>query len=304
MSHLEGGSPRNNAEREPMVRLQTDLIFMRHGVAEKLEGADETSAIDALRKHTPEGVNQVYEGGKKAAVELGLNPNDSVVIVSRSSPRERAKQTVEGGLQGFLDQLKEQEMVDKQIDRQTSNKPTRKEFDYGNHTTIYAAGANRRGSTKGLSEQWTRHPEILQQDINKAIDFARKDNPEEGNNADELLSGMKTSYQKTVAVIDRASTMLAEKWRNNDEKKGDKPPRLVVLEGAHGFVSEPWLKEVVSEYEQEASEQVPLELGYGEFFRIHWSSNPQEQPVLHIGGKQISIKQEHLVKLNKPEGNE
>lgn len=286
-------------ELEPGFRLETDLIFLRHGVAEKLPGADQRSEIDSRRKHTEEGTQQVYEGGKKAALDLNLSPDVQVVIVSRSSPRERAKQTVADGLRGFTEQLQAQGLHDQSIDRQTSIKPARKAFDYGNHTAIYGAGGTRRGNTKGLSEEWTRNPELLQKDTDTAMETALTDDPNTKLDANNVLADMTSGYQNTVVVADRATTLLSENWHaRNQDNPSAKPPRLVIFEGAHGFVSEPWLKEVVTDFEQTSGEPVKLELGYGEYWRLHWPASPSESPTLHIDGKIIPVSEKYLKKIN------
>ena len=52
-----GHANAEHKERQPQSRLEAYLFFVRHGVAEKLEGDDVDNEIDANRKHTEQGKN-------------------------------------------------------------------------------------------------------------------------------------------------------------------------------------------------------------------------------------------------------
>lgn len=310
MTHPEtsGFEPANQeVENKPQLRLETDLIFLRHGKADQLPGADKEDAIDAQRVHTKEGENQVREGGKRVAKELGLG-SESVVIIKRSGPRKRAGQTTETGLEGFLEELHSEGMDEKKIIVQESAIPEYKGYsaqsrqardflDVKNPTQAYASaklrkgkGIKEMGAGRSISEEWTRNPAILQQDL--------ADSGFGDLSSHELISGMRESFQNSVNLADRATTMLSAKWQARNQDNPDaKPPRLVILEGSHGFVSEPWLKEVVKDHEQKTGKQLDLEMEYGEFWRVHWPSSPDEQPTLHIGGQVIPIEKEYLKKI-------
>lgn len=298
MSTIESGQKlgAESIERLPADRLETYLVFVRHGKSEKLEGADKDNTIDAKRRHLPEGEKQVYEGGRKFAEEVTLRPTD--VIFERSSPRERAKQTVEGAVKGFLDAQKEKGVETFNI--QQSINPTRKEFDLPlTGWGAYDAGGHRRGSTSGLCEEWIRKPDQYEADI-KAAGLASFD-------VKRQLTELSDNFQHTVNIMDRASTLLRKRWESQlpektDTAKEDKKveePRLFLFVGSHGFMTEEWLREVVKDYEQESGTKVPLELGYGEYFTVHFPPNQSEPPTLNIKGLEITIKDEMLRKLDR-----
>src|SRR5258708_4977277 len=113
-------------EHEPAERLETYLIFVRHGKAEKLSGADTDEAIDAKRSHTEEGATQVYEAGQRLAQELQIESDD--IIFERSSHRLRARQTVAGVVKGFLDGQKTEGVPPSVI--RTSVNPAREKFGF------------------------------------------------------------------------------------------------------------------------------------------------------------------------------
>ena len=288
-----GHANAEHKERQPQSRLEAYLFFVRHGVAEKLEGDDVDNEIDANRKHTEQGKKEAYEAGKQIAVITGLKANDA--IFSRSSYRDRAVETRLGVLEGFEDALAEQGNKRAEIKShiQQSAKPRMHELDYGNHTLTYAAGAERNKTTKGLSEQWTRAPELLQQDSNLS-GF--------GHDVNRMLKLMADEYQNTVATMDRATTLLAEKWNKYKEQKDgklsqeeqDTPPRLIEIQGSHGFRTEPWLLKVVEDYENEVGTKLRIEMNKGGFFYVHWPENPKEAPTLHLGSAVIPIKLELL----------
>lgn len=90
---LESYRPENR-EKLPTKRLETYLVFVRHGKSEVLEGADTDEKIDAKRRHTPEGEKQVYEAGVRFAENLICNQTMSFSSVQatanvRSKPWKR-----------------------------------------------------------------------------------------------------------------------------------------------------------------------------------------------------------------------
>lgn len=271
-------------EAEVESRLETYLVFVRHGVAEKLVGSDTQDDIDAARSHTTEGDSQVYERGRALAAEIPLWPGD--LIFKRSSHRLRAQQTADRTVQGFLDGQREKG-VGINDDLGTRDPGKRSGLNFGNENITYTVGGRRRGTTKGLSEEWTRHPEIFQQDMkDSGLD----------DDANETLRGMERSFQNTIATIDRASSVFFKRWDKYGKEEKSVPPRMIIFMGSHGFVSEPWLKQVVGKYEREHNLKVPLELGYGENFLIHFPKNKREAAVLRIGGHNIPIENDFLQK--------
>ena len=69
--------------------------------------------------------------------------------------------------------------------------------------------------------------------------------------------------------------------------------------GGHGFVGEPWLKEVVAEYERDTNTKVPIELGYGEYFTVHFPPSPNEPATLNLKGLKITIKDKFLEQIKE-----
>lgn len=204
MSDIESGQRlgKESIERLPADRLETYLVFVRHGKSEKLDGADKDHTIDAKRHHLPEGEKQVYEGGRKFAGGITLRPND--VIFERSGPRERAKQTLKGAVEGFLDAQKEKGVETFNI-QESKKRPTRPEFDLPLKSWgAYEAGGHRRGSTSGLCDEWIRNPAQYEADI-KAAGIAPYDVKGE-------LTGLSDNFQHTVNIMNRASTLLRKRW--------------------------------------------------------------------------------------------
>lgn len=273
-------------EQEVPTGLETYLIFVRHGKAEK--HTDDISK-DSERPHTPEGEKQVYEAGKKFAQEVKLQAND--VIFQRSSPRVRAQQTVTGALDGFVSRQKE--LGCENINIMKSSKPAREGLNVLPPTgPSYIVGSARRGTSSGLCEEWTRNPEIFQKDLDSAGLSAK---------AGDTLKEQKENFQHEVSVVNRARTMLAEKWKKSKKEGEDTPPRLFIFQGSHGSVSEPWLLDVVKEYESAHNKKIRLELGYGEYFTIHFPENQKETPTLNISGESIPISKQYLEKLSPRE---
>lgn len=273
----EGGYSPEMREDKIESRLETYFVFVRHGVAEKLSGSDTQDDIDTARSHTAEGDNQVYERGRKLAKEIPFEPGD--LLYKRSSHRIRAQQTADRVVEGFLDAKREMGVhLSDDLGKGTPGK--RSGLNFGNENITYAVGGTRRGTTKGLSEEWARHPEKFQQDIqDSGLD----------DDADKTLRGMEQNFQKMIATINRASSVFLKRWEMYKQEKKSAPPRMIVFVGAHGFVSEPWLKQAVVAYEKKNNTKVPLELGYGENFLIHFPKNKREAVTLQIGGHDIPI---------------
>jgi len=279
-----------NPEHESKSRLETYLVFVRHGKAAALPGSDTSNQLDAIRHHTSEGEQQVYNAGVRLADEISLQPND--LVLQRSSHRLRARQTATGALQGFIDT--QQARGVETINLQASVKPGRESLSFPSVTARgdgpYAIGSARRGTSSGLSEEWTRHPDLFQQDIEEAG---------LSDDAEQTLEEMQDSFQRQISVVDRATRLLEKRWESRRASDSDVAPRLVLIEGSHGFVSEPWLQEVVRDYEQDNGVQVPLELSYGEYFVIHFPTNSAEPVTFRVKDHTIPIKPEFLAKIKE-----
>ncbi len=306
---LDGQAPTQNSveqgERLPAKRLETYLYFVRHGKAESLPDSDTIDAIDAIRSHTAAGTADVEKAGIKIADELGDLSN--IVVVARNSKRLRSGETSTGVVEQlkarFIEQGHDAASVAEHF--QTTVNPVRDSLNFGNDIQAYTAGGERRGdktappgdkrrsNTTGLSEEWARDPAQLQADIEASG---------VGGNAEEIVNTMKSEIRQSVAVVDTASRWLARKWAGNNPGTEATPPRFVVIEGSHGFVTEPWLTDVVADYEAEHG-AVRIELKYAEYWRMHWSANPQEQPTLSIAGHEIPVKPEFMARLSQAAPN-
>lgn len=277
---------REQHEASTQTRLESYLIFVRHGEAEKLAGADADEKIDAARRHTPVGEVQVTTRGKELANKITLRAND--LIIQRSSKRTRTRQTVSAVVEAFIN-----EQIAKNIGpvpALTNQRAIgRDQYNFGNASVTYATGGARRGTTKGLSEEWTRDPSVFQADITASglSDLAT-----------EKLTTLKNNFQKAVFGLDHASKLLAKRWHKNKNNSLESP-RLIVFVGSHGFVSEPWLKEVVAAHEQQTGRPVKLELGYGENFIVHLPANTDEDATLEIDNQKITIPQKLLKNLHQ-----
>lgn len=160
-------------------------------------------------------------------------------------------------------------------------------------SNAYAVGGARRGGTKGLCEEWTRSPDVFQKDMEGAGVDAKS--------VDVLLE-TKDSFQHIVSVLERAGKILLKRYESrNPDADVKNLPRLITFVGSHGFVTEPWLKEVVAEYESVTGEKVPLELGYGEYFTVHFPSNLSDPVTLNFKGKTFPIKPELLERISHGE---
>ena len=274
-------------EKEPEQRLETIVYFIRHGSAESLSGADKDPEIDRQKHLSPEGIKQAEKTGEKIAQELQfLESGDNIFL--RSSPYPRAKETVGIVRDKVIGSLEKQ---NKKIISPISVKPERDELRFSlDNFDAYSVGEERRGSTKGLPEEWVRYPEILQQDLEKA--------GVTGKNAQEILTERTINFQKIAGVWEKAGRLLRTRWeRIVSDQVTDlseiRPPRLVVLNGSHGgIVPEAWLYEAIKEYESKTGEKIPPELTYGEYFKVHFSINPKEAPILTLHGKEIPLNPE------------
>lgn len=274
-------------EKEPIDRLETIVYFIRHGSAESLPGADTDPEIDRKKHLSEQGKKEAEEAGDKIAAELQfLEPGDFMFF--RSSPYPRAVETVKEVREKVIDSLKKK---DKKVNAPTSVSYERDTLRFSlDSFDAYSVGAERRGSTKGLPEEWVRHPEILQQDLEKAGAGGKK--------AEEILKERVFNFKKNAAVWERAGRLLAKRWENNLKKEDIdsseiRPPRLVILNGSHGgIVSEVWLYEAIKDYEVETGEKIKPELSYAEYFKVRFPSNSEEEPVLIIHGKEIPVSEE------------
>ncbi len=278
-----------NREIEKKLRLEIVVYFIRHGQAEKLPGGDRNQAIDAERKLTAKGREQVDLAGEKIGEAETLAPGD--VVFARSSPFERSDETLLRARNKFLEKQKEKGVGGLYAPLIDMRRRDSLVFPDVSGLGAYEAGGERRkdtGGTSGLSEEWTRHPELLQEDMAEA--------GLTGEPAEAILAKQKNEFQQTIAVAERASHVFHRRWQKG-ALEDTKPPKVVLLIGSHGFVSEPWLLEAVKEYETATGNKVPLELGYGEYWKLHLPPNLSEPPTLTIGGHTLPLKEALLKKV-------
>ncbi|KKU48639.1 hypothetical protein A3H10_04890 [Candidatus Uhrbacteria bacterium RIFCSPLOWO2_12_FULL_46_10] len=278
-------------EREPQQRLETIIYFVRHGAAEAMAGADRDPTIDRQRHLSPEGRQQAEAAGRKIADELkSLESGD--VIFSRSSPYPRAVETVGIVRDEVLKALPGRALV-----VPISRKPTRNEYRFPlTSFDAYSVGTERRGTTKGLPEEWVRDPSVFQRDLDEAGAM---------ETAQGILNERTMNLQRIAARWERTGRLLGAKWQRDALEGGLEPaairaPRLVILIGSHGgLMPEPWLNEAVRQYEQENGDSVSPELSYGEYFKVHFPANVETAPTLTLHGKDIPLRVELFRRLKR-----
>ncbi|MEK7084687.1 MAG: histidine phosphatase family protein [Patescibacteria group bacterium] len=271
-------------EAEKPSRLETFVVFIRHGEAEKLPGAENDESIDAARPLTAKGQTQVEAGGASIAEEIPLRRGDMVFV--RHSPRVRAEETADRVAAVFLEKQKEHGVEEIYMPETTSRGKQTLVFPNEASGQVYHGAGKRKGTSKGVSEEWVRDAELFQADMDAAGGTERK--------AADVIATQQKDFQQTVALADRTSRAFGKRWDKMEMPEEIPAPRMVILLGSHGFASEPWLLEAVREYEMAHQTQVPIELGYGEHWTLRLPPDPRESATLMIAGHTIPVKEELL----------
>lgn len=269
-------------EKEVLPRLETIIYFIRHGEAEEPAPNLPPDVANKERRLTKNGIIQAQKAGERIRDELDLSDRD--IVFFKSSPASRALQTAE---------IVRAELLAKEGVKYQTGKTKKEQLYFREELNpAYDVGTARRGTSKNISEEWVRNPEIYQKDI----EAAKLDGV-----AEDVLAERKMNFQNFLSIFNRASKKLYKVWESHatdEQTKEIKPPRLVILLGSHsGIVSESWLYHAIKDYEDKEGIEIPLELEKSDYFSINIPSTSDQSPVLNIGDRHIPLAKEHLERI-------